>query len=185
LSSGLGYSMRRSQRGGLYAQGRCTEQEKNVAGTGAACAEFFSPMAKPARTNYIAGPRTRRPIASARVDGQPNLFAPLTGSWHCKGLNPTCWQGPSSARGRQQEVFPQRFLWHSGCILDGHAGCDARARNEFCAAASSRGRSTCRRPPVWRAVVRPARSFLPPSAGLSRGSRRPPPYTDCGAKTRR
>ena len=40
----------------------------------------------------------------------------------------------------------------------GHAGCDAPAGTVLSYGLAGRG--TCRRPPVWRAVVRPARSFF-------------------------
>ena len=69
------------------------------------------------------------------------------------------WRVSASARtlrirGRSRSGFSGIAVAYS----HGHAGCNSPAGTDlsYCLA----GGSTCRRPPVWRAVVRTARSFL-------------------------
>jgi hypothetical protein len=81
-------------------------------------------------------------------------------------------------RRRAQEFFPRAWPWHVCCIQ-----CDAGEVRSFkpSFALTPTGGSAYRRPPVWRAVVRPARYFLMgpkspsalrPSASRERSGRR-------------
>src|SRR5215831_9046187 len=70
------------------------------------------------------------------------------------------------------EPLDHLVRWHMGCIASrGYIDCDraVRVRPVSCRGRFSRRRRRNRRPPVWRAVVRPARSFF------ARTILRPPP----------
>jgi hypothetical protein len=128
--------MRRTRRGGVYARGRCIGQKKTLAqDTCRVSGIFFTHDETRAYELHQEAAQTR-PHLQARGS---------LGGWIClrlrlpvsvvKGSDPSADSVPGQRRGRQQEVFLHRVLWHNGCILgcvlDGHAGCDTWWANQF------------------------------------------------------
>jgi hypothetical protein len=72
-----------------------------------------------------------RPHRNLLASLAPNRRGKSAETLVVKGLNAAGRQSPSPARNNEQEVYPWRVLWHNGCMLDGHAGCDPPAETSF------------------------------------------------------
>jgi hypothetical protein len=116
-----------------------------------------------------------RAHSNARVPPHRNLLASLAPNRRRKSAetlvvkapDAACRRSPSLARNNEQEVYPWRVLWHNGCMLDGHAGCDPPAEASFELRPSLEAVALAEDPPFGGLWCDQPAPFLGPAAQLS------------------